>query len=95
MQRISEYLEVTAEGDKKVIRCKCGHTVCPVTDNYKKYVLMSESSPNKAGPHVNPFNLGRHNFVSREFYCPNCLTLLDTEVALKGDPLLWDVQLRI
>lgn len=38
------------------------------------------------GVHVSP-----EQVVIREFFCPSCRALLDTETALKGDPFLDDV----
>jgi acetone carboxylase gamma subunit len=49
----------------------------------------------EAGPHVNPHHIGNDKFVLRLFYCPNCLTQINSEVALRGEPILWDVQLSV
>jgi N-methylhydantoinase B len=92
---VNEYLEVVEEGGKKVIRCRCGYTIGPAADNYKKNVLRNEGPLSKAGPFVNPYKIGGERFVFRQFCCPGCLTLLDTEIALKGAPLLWDVQPKL
>lgn len=95
MKRISEYLEVIDEGGKKVIRCRCGYSIGPASENYKKNVFQKESPLSAAGPHINPHNIGVGGFVFRQFCCPGCFTLLGTEIALKGDPLLWDIQPKL
>lgn len=95
MQRLNEYLEIAGDGDRKVIRCRCGHVIGPADDNYKKYVLKKESPLGEAGPFVNPYKLGGEKFVFRQFCCPGCLILLETEIALKGAPLVWDVQPKV
>jgi hypothetical protein len=43
-----------------------------------------------AGPWVDPLGLGADRFVCREFFCPDCATLLDVEIAQRGEPILWD-----
>ncbi len=93
MQSLNEYLQIADERGKRVIRCKCGYTLGPASDNYKAFALKAESPIQKAGPNVNPCRVGNDKFVFREFCCPGCSTLLGTEIALKGAPLLWDIQL--
>jgi hypothetical protein len=33
--------------------------------------------------------------VFRQFYCPGCLALINTEVAMRGEAIVWDVQLKV
>lgn len=40
-----------------------------------------------------PYNIGTERFVFRLFFCPECSTLLETEIAFKESPVLWDFQL--
>ncbi|MBI2831882.1 MAG: hypothetical protein HYX79_06475 [Chloroflexi bacterium] len=93
MQRVNEYLEIVEEAGEKAFRCKCGYILGPATDNYKTYALKCESPLKKAGPNVNPYKVGGEKFVFREFCCPGCYTLLGTDIALRGEPLLRDVEL--
>lgn len=92
MERINEYLEIIEEKGEKFIRCRCSYVISPAIENYKNHVLWNDFPLSKAGPYINPYKIGQDRFVFREFYCPKCLTLLDTEVALKGEQPLWDVQ---
>ena len=94
MQRINEDLMVIEKEGNKLIQCHCGYLLGPATGNYKEYTLKNESTLTVAGPFVNPHNIGGGKFVFRQFCCPNCATLLGTEVALKGAPLLWDMQIK-
>ena len=48
-----------------------------------------------AGPWVDPHGIGKDLFVCREFFCPECATLLDVEIAQRGEPILWDVRLAV
>jgi hypothetical protein len=54
---------------------------------------MEESPVHEAGLRVNPYRVGER-FVFRQFYCPACLVRLETEVALRDEPVLWDIQIE-
>lgn len=88
-QSINESLSI-ADG---TIRCRCGHAIGPAGENYKLHVLMREGPVQNAGPWVDPNRIGHDRFVCREFFCPSCATLLDVEIAQRGEPILWDVRL--
>ena len=94
MQRINEQLTIEGSGDDAVLRCRCGYTIRPVTDNYKLHVLMRERPVQEAGPWVDPHHIGGDSFVCREFFCPGCVTLLDVEIAQRDEPILWDVRIE-
>ncbi len=96
MAAVNEFLEI-AKTDRgvQVIRCtRCMFNLCPAAENPNLHALLHEGPVQEAGPHVNPYHLGGDKFVFRQFYCPNCLALINTEVALRGEPILWDVQLK-
>lgn len=91
-KRVNEYLRIDEIGGQKVIKCaKCQYAFCAATQNYKEHALMKESSPAEAGT----FYKDSKRFVFREFYCPQCATLFDVEVRLKGQPFLWDSHLEV
>lgn len=97
MASLNEFLLiVSAAAGTEVIRCaRCSYDLCPAAENHRLHCLMHEGPVQEAGPHVNPHHLGGDKFVFRQFYCPHCLALLNTEVALRGEPILWDVQLKV
>ena len=97
MSSLNEFLEIATQASgQKVIRCtRCGHDICAATENHKLHALIHEGSVQEAGPHVNPYHLGDDKFVFRQFYCPGCTALINTEVALKDEPILWDVELKV
>lgn len=96
MAALNEFLEIVHDGERDVIRCaRCGLDLCAANENHKLFALMREGPVQEAGPHVNPHHLGGDKFVLRQFFCPNCLTQINTEVALRGEPILWDVQLKV
>jgi acetone carboxylase gamma subunit len=89
--RIHYYLEIDNHGK---IRClKCGQTLCEASENYKKRVPRTEVWPDEI-PGQHPTK--RDALVLYyEYYCPGCFTLLDVEIAEKGAPPLWDIQIGI
>jgi len=34
-------------------------------------------------------------FILREFFCPACVVLLETEMVQKGEPMIRDLELRL
>jgi acetone carboxylase gamma subunit len=93
MTRINETLHIVGRGARAVIHCRCGHSLGPASENYKLHALVREGPVQNAGPWVDPNRLGAGRFVCREFFCPGCATLLDVEIAQRGEPILWDVRL--
>ncbi len=93
---VNAYIEVTRDADQgSVTRCRCGFVLGPASGNYKLYSLEARYPVQHAGPHVNPYRLGGARFELREYYCPACLVLFETEVALCDDPVLHDVELDV
>jgi acetone carboxylase gamma subunit len=90
MTAINETLRI--EGG--AIHCRCGQQLGPATENYKLQTVVREGPVQNAGPWVDPHQLGKDLFVCREYFCPGCATLLDVEIALHGEPILWDVRLK-
>lgn len=94
VRRMSEYLEVDDSSGKEMIRCsKCQHVFCPLTENYKNYALMSNNPLSKAGPEY--YYRPSDRFVLREYYCPECVVMLDVEMVSKEvDAPIWNIQLK-
>lgn len=91
---VSDYLSIVEESGRYLIQCRCGHRVCDADKNYKEHVLLIESPLTKISPLADISGKG-FGFVFREFCCPNCATLLGTEVSLKDDPILHDIELKV
>jgi acetone carboxylase gamma subunit len=90
MTAINETLRI--EGG--TIQCRCGQQLGPATENYKLHTVVREGPVQNAGPWVDPHHIGKDRFVCREYFCPACATLLDVEIAQRGEPILWDVKLE-
>ena len=95
MTRINDYLTIVGNGPDAAIHCRCGHRIGPASENYKSHVLHHEGPVQNAGPFVDPNHVGGDRFVCREFFCPACVTLLDVEIAQRGEPFVWDVRLEV
>lgn len=90
--RLNDYLALAERDGQYVVQCRCGYVIGPATENYKLHVYRHVAPLSKAGPYVNPYNVGQGRFTLREYCCPGCLTLLDVEVALADEPPRWDFQ---
>ena len=88
--RIHYYLEID-EKTKKIRCSKCGQVICGASDNYKLHVPRAEVLPEEI-PGRRP---KKPLTIYYEYYCPLCYTMLDVEVAPKGSPPLWDIQIKL
>ena len=66
----------------------CHHTLGSVTDLWKHSALRRDTSLVKACGVA--YETGYADVVLRQFICPGCATLLDTETATAGDAVLDD-----
>ncbi len=69
---------------------RCGHALAPMGASWKKRAALSTVSLSQI-PGASP-GLSTA-VVLRQFACPKCLTVLDSETALPDDPFLEDVVL--
>ena len=88
---VNEFLRIVRDGGSAVIQCTCGQILTDASRNFKDGTLMEEGLVKEAGPYVNQFDVAQR-FVYRQFYCPGCLRRLETEVCLKEEPVLHDVE---
>lgn len=92
-QRLTEFLEIV-DGE---IRCRrCSQVLAPAGKNYKEGCVMRELPLTEANPQLRDPGLYVDNeVVFRHLYCPGCATLLQTELAIDGEPPQWDVRLEV
>jgi N-methylhydantoinase B len=91
---VTECLVRDAIGAGRISCRYCGEDICEVSDSYKEHAIQRRSDllgavalmPDTA-TYVDA------EFEFREFYCPGCATLIETEIALVGDSLLRDTEL--
>jgi len=85
--RLSPTLNVETENGGRIVTCaKCGHPLGPANEPWKPKAALRERLIEGLGP----VHASGAPVLLREFSCPSCATLLDTESALKGDPFLND-----
>lgn len=83
--RLSPTLALTPA---KALACAaCGHVIGPAGEPWKPLAALRER-PLKDLGEAYPT---RDDFMLREFSCPECGALLDSETAVAGDPFLDDV----
>ena len=85
---------VQKAGGQRVIKCDCGHEFGDYQKNWKMearvFVRDSDETLREIYPammHSDP-----EWMILREFYCPGCYSLLETEMAPPGYPILCDFQ---
>ena len=91
---VTEFLRIEQRPEGEVYVCRCGNVLGDAHRNFKEFTVMEEGPIHEAGLRVNPYRVGGR-FVFRQFYCPNCLVRLETEVAQKDEPILWDIDIEL
>jgi N-methylhydantoinase B len=92
--KVNEYLGIVGDGQAAQFACRCGALLGPAAENYKLHALEARYPLTRIGPAIRPALLGSAPFELREYYCPGCAILFEAEVARKGDPVLWDTEVR-
>ncbi|MYH69444.1 MAG: hypothetical protein F4147_04875, partial [Gammaproteobacteria bacterium] len=100
--RVSEYLvlkaDAKANGESEEgikMHCRmCDTAICGITENYKDAVVYRRLPISAGGSMMNDPSLYVDvNIELRQFVCPGCATLLETEVACESDAVLRDIEL--
>jgi len=85
---MSSTLDLTGKPGSQEVSCaSCGHAIAPAGEPWKAKAVLQERPIKELGQ---SFELS-DEVVLREFACPSCKTLLDTELARASDPFLDDV----
>ncbi len=89
--RISETLEIREKGAARHICCRgCGHALAPAGKGWKPHAVLSALPVRTV---VGSSSAVDDRVVFRQFSCPHCGGLLDSETALPEDPFLEDIVL--
>lgn len=91
-ERVAEYLLL----DGEELRCRmCSESICQKGDNYKEHTIQRNLSVQDAGPlFPDPQIYVDAPIEFRQFSCPGCGTLIETEIARGDDPILHDIALK-
>jgi N-methylhydantoinase B len=97
VRRITEALDLVSAEDRPHLACAaCGQLLGSASENYKRHALRVDRPIQTANPLIgDPRRFIDAGVEFRQFYCPACGRLLENEVCRAGDPLLWDIQLRV
>jgi N-methylhydantoinase B len=88
--RLTEYLQAV---DGEIRCCRCDHVLGPAGRNFKLGSLVRELPLSEANPTLrDPAIYTDSAVVLRQFICPGCGTMLETEIAVDGAPPQWDVR---
>jgi acetone carboxylase gamma subunit len=86
---IATNLEIRSTGKGDHIACRsCGHALAPAGQPWKLHAILRELSMNGVGGKA---YTGASEAILRHFGCPGCGALLDSEMALPGEPFLDDI----
>ena len=100
--RVSEYLILKPVAETKrenkddiEMHCRmCDTAICSITENYKDAVVQRRLPLSAGGSMMNdPALYIDANIELRQFVCPGCGTLLETEIACESDANLRDIEL--
>ena len=89
---IGEHLYIVQKGGDRIVKCDCGHEFGPYTENWKLsasiYVRDNEEKLEEIYPGARKCD---PNWMElREYYCPGCMTQLETEAVTPGYPVVFD-----
>ncbi|MDP9475070.1 MAG: acetone carboxylase subunit gamma [Actinomycetota bacterium] len=95
--QVLENLEVEGtQGDARYVCRNCGATLGSATENYKKFCLYRERSVEQIGRLFgDPRRFIDDDVVLREFMCPGCSVLFDSEVSRKSDAPIRDIEIHL
>ena len=86
---LSPTVVLLRDGAGTVTACAaCGHALGPAADAWKDHAVRRETPLAAAGGPA--YDTGHEGVLLRQFFCPSCAALLDTETATERDPVLID-----
>jgi N-methylhydantoinase B len=80
--------EMTIAADRH-FHCGCGADLGPADRNWKDHARLRRLPPEACGPHIRL----HEELELREFFCPDCASLLEVEVCGKDEDSLWTMAL--
>jgi N-methylhydantoinase B len=85
---------VNAEGERLWACTGCGENLGPATENYKLSAASNERDPYEVDPvmYPSPADFCDDPIVLRQFFCPGCGALFNSEISKAEDAPRWDVR---
>jgi N-methylhydantoinase B len=93
VHNVGQRLALIEDEGERFIGCTCGRLLSRASENYKACVAESRRALSAGGRQTDPFRMGHDRFEIREYYCPECASLLEVDMVEKSEPLVWDLQL--
>jgi len=89
---LSDSLFIVCKDNKPIVKCKCGFEFGDYRVNWKlKAKVFVRDTLESLQELYKPFMHSDPNWTEiREYYCPGCFTLLETEVVPPGYPVIFD-----
>jgi N-methylhydantoinase B len=87
---LSRLLRLASWAGEEWYACECGTALAPAAGSFKEAALTVVTPAEALAPRGLRLRRPRNRLELREFLCPSCLRVLDSEVALAGDPVLPD-----
>ncbi|MGE0502338.1 MAG: hydantoinase B/oxoprolinase family protein [Rhizobiaceae bacterium] len=91
--RIGQRLTLVESGGSQFIGCGCGRLLSHASENYKTCAAEARRPLSAGGRQTDPFRMGHDRFEIREYYCPECASLLEVDMVEKSEPVVWDFEL--
>ncbi|TFF99172.1 MAG: acetone carboxylase subunit gamma [Promethearchaeota archaeon] len=89
---LHEHLFVVSKDNKRIVKCECGYEFGDYKENWKKKCRIRVRDTEDDIGDLYPKYMGCDPEWEelREFYCPSCFTLLDTETVPPGYPVIFN-----
>jgi acetone carboxylase gamma subunit len=89
---LHEHLYIVSKDGERIVKCDCGHEFGDYRENWKKKCRIKVRDTEEDIRELYPKYMGCDTEWEelREFYCPGCLTLLDTESVPPGYPVVFN-----
>lgn len=89
---LHEHLYIVSKNEERIVKCDCGYEFGDYRKNWKFKCRVRVRDSTEAIGELYPEYMGCDPDWEeiREFFCPNCLTILDTEVVPPGYPVIFN-----
>lgn len=89
---LHEHLYIVLKEDKKIVKCDCGYEFGSYQENWKTKCRIRVRDTEETINELYPEYMGCDPewMEIREFFCPKCFTLLETESVPPGYPIIFN-----
>ena len=89
---LHEHLYIVSKNGQRIVKCDCGYEFGDYQENWKTKCRIRVRDTSEAIEELYPKYMGSDPEWEelREYYCPGCFTLLDTEAVPPGYPTIFN-----